>query len=117
MIIFWDWKKEPNYTLIKDIRNLFKQKKTKAIKDKILRNITIFFKRQEAENYHKSVRVDNFCSNNDIEYESNSDRSKTLSVAEYLNKTSPCLKDIINNLKKCETWRIQPIIAITLFVL
>ena len=30
-----------------------------------------------------------------------------LSVEEYLNKTRPYLKDIINNLEKTDTWKIQ----------
>ena len=43
--------------------------------------------------------VSNFWSNNYIEYKSNGDRNKTLSVKEYLNKIIPYLKDI-NSLKK-----------------
>ena len=35
-----------------------------------------------------------------IEYVSNGDRNKTLSVEEYLSKFRPYLRDIINNLKK-----------------
>ena len=54
----------------------------------------------EEENYYKPIRVRNFWSNNYIEYESNSDRYKTLSVKEYLNKIRPYLKDIIYNLQK-----------------
>ena len=49
---------------------------------------------------NKPVRVSNFWSKNYIEYESNGDRDKTLSVEEYLNKIRPYLKDFINNLKK-----------------
>ena len=45
------------------------------------------------------VRVGNFWSNYYIEYKSNCDRNKTLSVQEYVNKVRPYLKDIINNLK------------------
>ena len=41
------------------------------------------------ENYYKSVKVSNFWSNNQIEYESNSDRNKTLSIEDYLNKIRP----------------------------
>ena len=52
-----------------------------------------------------------FWSNNYIENKSNSDRNKTLSVEEYLNKIRPHLKDIANNLKKPDTWKIQLIIA------
>ena len=92
--------------IITDIRNLFRQeKKTKAIKDRILRDIKNLFKHQK-ENYYKPVRVNNFCSNNYLEYKSNGDRNKTVSVKEYLNKTRSYLKDIINNLKKSDTWKI-----------
>ena len=106
-------KKEQNYTAVKDIRNLFRQEKeTKAIKDRILRDIKNLFEHEkEEENYYKPVRVSNFWSNNYIEYESNGDRNKTLSVEEYLNKIRPYLKDIINNLKKSDTWKIQLTIA------
>ena len=38
--------------------------------------------------------MNNVWSNSYIEYESNSDRNKTLSVEEYLNKVRPYLKDI-----------------------
>ena len=101
-------KKELNCTAIRDIRNLFRlEKETKAIKDRILRNIMNLFEHEEEENYYKPVRVSNFGGNNYIEYESNGDRNKTLSVEEYLKKISPHLKDTINNLKKSGTWKIQ----------
>ena len=96
-------KKELNYTAIKVIRNLFilekklKIIKDKLIKDRILRDIKYFFEYQE-EDYYKPVIINNFWSNNYIEYESNSDRNKTLSVEECLIKIRPHLKDIINNL-------------------
>ena len=97
---------------IKDIRNLFRQEKeTKTIKDRILRDIkNLFEHEEEEENYYKPVRVSNFWSNNYIEYKSNGDKNKTLSVEEYLNKIRPYLKDI-NNLKKSDTWKIQLTIA------
>ena len=46
-----------------------------------------------------------------IEYKSYSDRNKTLSVEEHLNKIRPYLKDIINNLKKSDMWKIQLTVA------
>ena len=55
-----------------------------------------------------------------IECDSNGDRSKTLSAEEYLNKIRPFLKflrflkDIINTLKKYDTWEIQLAKAINL---
>ena len=58
---------------------------------------------EEEENSYKQVRLYNFWSLNYIEYKSNSDRNKTLSVEEYLNKIKSHLKDIMNNLKKSDT--------------
>ena len=66
---------------------------------------------KDHENYYKSVRVSNFWSKNFSEYKSNGDRNKTLSVEEYLNRIRPCLKDIIKNLKKSDTSKIQLIAA------
>ena len=65
------------------------------------------------KNYYKPVRVSNFWSNRYIEYD---DRNKTLSVEEYLNKIIPYLKDIINNLKKSNTLKIQLTNQITSFL-
>ena len=64
----------------------------------------------EEENIYKLVQVNNFWSNSYVEYESNVNRNKTLSVEEYLNKTRPYLKDICN-LKKSGMWKIQLTIA------
>ena len=103
-------KKELNYTTIKDIRNFFRlEKETKAIKDGIRRDIKNLFEyEEEKEIYYKPVRISNFWSNNYIQYESNGDRNKTLSVEEYLNNISQYLKDIIINiLKKSDTKKIQ----------
>ena len=106
-------KKEENYTAVKDVRNLFRQEKeTKSIKDTIPRDIKNLFEHEkEAENYYKPVRVSNFWSNNYIEYESDDDKNKILSIEEYLNKNSPYLKDMISNCKKSGTWKIQLAIA------
>ena len=96
---------------MKDIRNLFRlEKETKVIRDRILRDIKNLLEYEE-ENYYKPVRVNSFWSNNYTEYESSGDRNKTLSVEEYLSKIRPYLKDIINNLKKSDTWKIQLTIA------
>ena len=64
------------------------------------------------KNYYKPVRAGGFWSNNHIECESHGDRNKTPSVKEYLNKIRPYLKDIINNLKKSDMWKVQLTIAI-----
>ena len=85
----------------------------KAIKDTILLNIRNLFENEE-ENYYRPVRVNNFWSNNYIKYESNGDRNKGLSIEGFLNKIRPHLKDIINKLKKSDSWKIQ---QMTLFIL
>ena len=83
-----------------------------GFKNRIIKNIRNLFE-HEQENYYKPVRVD-FWNNNYTEHESNSDRNKTLSVKENFNKIRPYLKDIINNLKKFDTWKAQLTIAINL---
>ena len=47
-----------------------------------------------------------------MEYESNGGGNKTLSLEEYLNKIMPYLKDIISDLEKSDSWKIQVKIAI-----
>ena len=66
---------------------------------------------EEEEDYCEPLREGNFWSNNYIEYKSKVDR-KTLSVEEYLNRTKPYLKYIINYIKKSNMWKIQLAIAI-----
>ena len=57
-------KKELNYIAIKDINPFKQEKETKAIKGRILRDIKNLFDYEEEENYYKTVRVNNFWSNN-----------------------------------------------------
>ena len=47
-----------------------------------------------------------------IECESNSDRNENLSVKEYLNKIKRYLRDMIIDLQKSDTWKVQLAIAI-----
>ena len=51
-------------------------------------------------------------SKNYVEYKSNGDRNKTLSIKKYLDKTKPYLKDIKNNLRKSDKLKIQLTITI-----
>ena len=76
----------------KDIRNLFRRRKgNKTIKDKIIADIKAF---EEEDNYYKPIKIGNVWKNYYIEYESNSDKSKSLSVKEYLIKIKLYLEDI-----------------------
>ena len=101
-------KKEQNYIAIKDVRNIFRLKKQiKGIKDIVLSNIKNLFEYEKEVNYYKPVWESNFWSNNYIEYKNNGDRNKILSTKEYLDKITPYLKDIINDPKQTDTWKIQ----------
>ena len=74
------------FRLKKDIRNLFRlEKETKAIKDRMIKDIrNLCWNKEEEESYYKPVRVNNFWSNSYIEYESNSDRNETLPLKNIL---------------------------------
>ena len=62
--------------------------------------------KQEGD-YYKPIRVGNFWNNSYIEYKSSCDRSKNLSLKDYLDKMEPYLRDIIINLQKFDSWKIQ----------
>ena len=70
--------------IIEEIGNLSRlEKETRAIENRILRDINNLFKheyKEVEENYYKPVKASNFWSSNYIEYESNGDKNKTLSV-------------------------------------
>ena len=67
-------------------------------------NIRKLFEK-EKEDHYKPVRIVIVCSKNYIEYESNGDRSKTLSTEEHLYTIKPYLKHVQNDLKESDTWK------------
>lgn len=78
------WKNETKGDIIKNKRNLFTlEKETKPIKDKIINDIKNHFEQEKS--YYKPIRVGNFYSIYYLEYESNDDRDKNLSIEEYIN--------------------------------
>ena len=98
--------KQSEYHVIKNI-NLFNLKKeNEAIKDRKIRDIKILLEQQE--DYYKPVTLGNFW----IEYESNGDRNKNLSIKEYLEEIKSYLKDIVNDIEKSDSWKIQLTTAI-----
>ena len=88
-----------------------KKKENKTIKDKIIKDIRTSLE-SEIKDYYKLVRIFYTFSNNYIEYESISDKNKTLSTKEYPEEIQSHLKDIINNLKMFDRWRNKLLIAI-----
>ena len=92
------------------------KKVVKGIKDIVRSNIKNLFEyEKEEENFYKPVRVNIFCSNSYIQSKSNKDKNRILSVEEYLDKIKPNLRDIINDLKQPNTWKIQLTITIKFF--
>ena len=102
------------------MRNLFrKEKETKAIKDYILEYLEIlriFLSMKKKKIIINQLEWAIFGVTiilNLIEYESKGDGNKTLLVKEYLNKIRPLLKflrfvkDIMYNLKRSDTWKIE----------
>ena len=77
----------------------------------MIKDIRALFEQQE-EDYYKPKRVSNFWNNNYIEYESNGDKNRNLSLDEYLNKIKPYLRNIIVDLQSSDTWKIQLAIEI-----
>ena len=57
--------------------------------------------------YYKPLRVNNFWSDNYIEYNIDANKKRILSIKEYLDKNRAYLEDIINYLKKSGIWKIQ----------
>ena len=91
-------------------RNQRKKINDRLITDKIIRYIRTLFEQQE--DHDKPKIVSNFYNNIYIEYESNGDINRNLSLDEYLNKIKPYLRDIIIDLQISDTWKIQLTIAI-----
>ena len=61
------------------------------------------------------MRFDNAFSSNCIEYKSNGDKDKTLSINDDLDEIKPYLSDIINDLKTQSKWKIHLTMAINFF--
>ena len=80
------------------------RKENKELKDRIVRDIRTLFKQED--DYYKPERVSNFWNNNYFEYETNGDRSKNLSLKEYLDKIKPCSKDMIIDFQESDTRKI-----------
>ena len=106
-------KKQSEENIIKTIRSLFKRKKeNEEIEGRIIRYIREIFEQEEKDYYEPTIRLVNFWNNNYIKYERSCDRNKNLTVKEYLHKNKPYLRDIIINLEKSDTLKIQLAIAI-----
>ena len=71
--------------------------KKREVNNRIIRDIRTLFE-QEEKVYYKPKRVSNLWNNNYIEYESNDDKNRNLSLDKYLEKIEPYLRNIIIDL-------------------
>ena len=55
----------------------------------------------------KKKKFNNAFNNNYIEYQSNGNKNKTLSIKEYLHMIKQYLSDIINDHKSNDEWKIE----------
>ena len=95
-------------TRVKNIYRAGKKQTKPKVEKNNQRTLEIWMnKKMIVINYYGFVICNNY-----IEYESNGDRKKTPSIKEYVDKSKPFLKDIINSAKKYETTKTQLTIAI-----
>ena len=79
----------------KERKKLVRKNNHRLIKDSIVRDIRTLFEQEDDADYFERKRVSNFLNNNYIEYKSNGDRNKNLSLDRYLDKIEPYLRDVI----------------------
>ena len=82
------------------------------IKDRIMRYIRTLF--EQEEDYYEPKWVSNFSNNTYIEYESNGDKNRNLSLDKYLNKIKLYVRNTIIDLENSDAWKIQLTTAINL---
>ena len=81
-----------------------------SIKEKVIFGIMMTLNKEE--DYYESKRVRNVWNNNYIEYESNGDKNRNLSLDEYRNKIKTYLRNMIINLQDSAAQNIQLTIEI-----
>ena len=70
---------------------------------------------KQEEDHYKPARVGNAFSSNYIEYKSNGDKGKILTLKDYLNVIRPYLSHMINDHKTQSEWKIKLTMRISFF--
>ena len=71
--------------------------------------------RCKKQNSYKPLRIGNAFTSNYIEYKSNGDKDKTLSIKDYLDEIKPYLSDMINDKKTQGEWKVHRTMAMKFF--
>ena len=69
----------------------------------------------DEEDYNQPIRTDNAFSSNYIEYGSNGDEDKKLSITDYLDKIRPYLNNLIDGHRSQGEWKVQLKMSINFF--
>ena len=73
----------------------------------MIRDIRTLLEKQEEKVYYKPKRVNNFWNYNYIEYKSNDNKNRNLSLDECLNKIEPYLRNTIIDIQNSDTWKFN----------
>ena len=72
-----------------------------------IRNLKNLFDSSIDEDYHKPIKINDAFNSNYIEYETEGNKNKTLSIKEYLIMFRPYLRDIMNDHKTQGGWKVH----------
>ena len=103
--------------MLKNIEKCFKMlkedlNKIKIYQYNITRDIGHLFNEISKEDYYEPIEIKSALEGSYIEYESRGDNNDNLSLEEYLNIIRPYLKDMIDNHKAHNEWKIQLVMKI-----
>ena len=104
---------------IKEIKEIFydlildRDEKIEQIKKTLYDPYNNLFKPKEGN--YKPIRIGNAFKSNYIEYKSNGDKDKTLSIKDYLDEIKPYMSSIINDHKPKGEWKIHLTMAVNFF--
>ena len=76
------------------------------------RNIVFKPRKKSKKDVYKPIKISGAFSDNFVEYQSNGNRDRSISIARYLNNIREHLKKLIEDKKKSGEWKIQLIMKI-----
>ena len=99
----------------KYFKNLKKDlKKLQKYRYNISYDLDYLFNEDDEEDYYEPVEIKSVFDNSYIQYECRGERDANLSLAEYLNIIIKCLREMIDNDKDRDKWKIQLTMKINL---
>ena len=96
------------------IKKKTKQNKKEETIDKLILKVKQLKKNisKTKKDVYKPIKISGAFSDNFVEYQSNGNRDRSISIARYLNNIREHLRKLINDKKKSGEWKIQLIMKI-----